>query len=271
MCRLTPIVLAAVLTLTGVPAVAAQSVAPPTLARPVLITDRPDFTESSDVVPARWLQFESGVTVQYDGPGALRTRSVRAPAGLFRLGLGMRTELRVGGGGYVIEREATSRTNGFSDLTVGTKVRLLHESEAGLDMAIISMVSLPTGAAGLSSEGVDPTLKVTWGRGLPGAFSLAGNVNVAWITEQGSYFAQQAVSISVSRDLGRGWSGFAELYGFTKMTRASGSGITFDGGVCRVFGNILQIDLEAGRGLTDEAPDWFAGAGLAVLLPAWKR
>lgn len=251
--------------------VASAQTAPQRTPRPDLITDRPDFTESSEVIPLRWLQFESGVSMETDGPGVLHTRSISAPAALLRVGLGFRTELRLGAEGYVTERTDSGRTSGYSDIELGAKVRLLHEATAGFDLSVIPMLSFPTGKAGFSSEGVDPTIKVTWGRELPAAFWLGGNVNFAWLTEQGARFSQQALSFSLNREIGAGWNGYAEIYGFSKMTRSEGAGITVNGGVSRAFGGRVQIDVEAGRGITSEAPDWFVGAGFAVLWSAWAR
>jgi len=249
----------------------AYAQAPNPTTRPPLVTDRPDFTESSDVIPVRWLQFESGVTFESDGSGVFRTRSVSAPAALLRVGLGFRTELRIGAEGYVLERQETGRSSGYADVELSAKVRLLMESHAGFDLSVIPIVSFPAGDPGFSSEGVDPTVKVTWGRELPAGFWIGGNVNFAWITEQGSHFSQQALSLSTSHELGRGWSGYAEIYGFTKVSRSEGAGITVNGGVSRPFAGRVQIDFEAGRGLTRAAPDWFAGGGFAILLPSWKR
>ena len=249
----------------------AHAQAPTAPARPPLVTDRPDFTESSEVIRRGWLQFESGVAVEWDGKDLLRTRSVSAPAALFRLGLGFRTELRIGAEGYVIERRETERTTGYSDVELGAKVWLMQEGRNPFALSLIPMVSLPAGDAGLSSDGVDPTLKVTWGRELPAELWIGGNVNFSWITEGGSHFSQQAVSLSVNREIGRGWNGYLEVYGFSRMTRTEGAGITVNGGVGRQFAGRVQIDMEAGRGLTEEAPDWFVGAGFALLLPSWKQ
>jgi len=245
--------------------------APAPGSRPPLVTDRPDFTESSDVIPPRWLQFESGVTVEWDGPDALRTRAVSAPAALFRLGLGFRTELRIGAEGYVIERRESEETAGYSDVELGAKVSLLKEGPNAFDLSLIASASFPTGNAGFSSGGVDPTLKITWGRGLPAGFWLGGNLNFSWLTEGGSHFDQQALSVSVNHDIGLGWASYLEVYGFSRVTRTEGAGIVINGGVSRQFRGSIQIDIEAGRGLTAEAPDWFAGAGVAVLLPSWKQ
>ena len=108
------------------------------------------------MIPRRWLQFESGVTVEWDGSDEFRTRSVSAPAALLRLGLGFRTELRIGAEGYVIEQRETERTAGYSDVELGAKVWLLQEGSNAFDLSVIPAVSLPAGGAGLSSEGIDP-------------------------------------------------------------------------------------------------------------------
>lgn len=50
---------------------------------PELITDRPDFTESSEVVGHRVVQVETGLTFEQDDPA---TRQVTAPQMLVRVG-----------------------------------------------------------------------------------------------------------------------------------------------------------------------------------------
>ena len=75
-------------------------------------------------------------------------------------------------------------------------------------------------------------------------------MNFSWITEGGSHFSQQALSLSVNREIGRGWSGYVEVYGFSRVTRTEGAGITVNGGVGRQFAGRVQIDVEAGHGLT---------------------
>src|SRR5437868_5360517 len=65
-----------------------------------LVTDRPDFTESSEVVRRGAYQFESGVTFESDVVDGARGRSVSAPGSLLRIGLGRRTELRISTDGF---------------------------------------------------------------------------------------------------------------------------------------------------------------------------
>jgi hypothetical protein len=59
---------------------------------PELVTDRPDFTESSEVVGHRIVQIETGLRVEQS---AAATGQVTTPQVLVRVGLGSRFELRL--------------------------------------------------------------------------------------------------------------------------------------------------------------------------------
>lgn len=234
---------------------------------PEIVTDRPDFTESSEVIPAGWLQLESGISFE----GESRDRGFSAPAALLRIGLGRRAELRLGAEGFLSETVGSVRHSGRSDMEIGAKYKVFDQATRGFDFALLPIVSLPTGTDGFTSGGVDPTLKLTWGRDLAAGFGLTGNVNVASLTEDGARFRQESISFSLGHDLAFGFGGYAEVYGFSKMSAAEGAGVTFNGGISRMFGRHVQIDLEAGRGLTSEAPDWFVGFGFAVIGPQPRR
>src|SRR5262247_1179263 len=67
---------------------------------PELVTDRPDFTESSEVVGRGVLQVESGLTLEQPDDSV---RQVTLPQLLFRFGLGSRVELRLASDGYVAQ------------------------------------------------------------------------------------------------------------------------------------------------------------------------
>ena len=65
---------------------------------PELVTDRPDFTESSEVVGHRVVQIETGLTFEHDDPA---TRQVTAPQMLVRVVVGPRFELGFAGDGVI--------------------------------------------------------------------------------------------------------------------------------------------------------------------------
>jgi hypothetical protein len=225
-----------------------------------LVTDRPDFTESSQVMDRGWFQFESGVSYEGDG----NRRSLTVPSALMRIGLGGQTELRIGADGLLSERLGGIRRSGHSDIDIGAKTSLLRQGTSAFDLAVIPMVSLPIGAEPFTSGGVDPTLKVTWGKDLRAGFGLTGNVNVSSLSGDATRFHQEAASVSLGHALLGGWSGYAEVYGFSRLERGERAAWTMNGGTTLALGNHGQFDLEAGRGLTAAAPDWFVGAGLAI-------
>ena len=227
---------------------------------PEMVTDRPDFTESSEVVGRGIFQFESGWT--YEADGAARRQTM--PAGLLRLGASRRVELRLGGDGFLSQTDGVVRQSGHSDFEIGVKVRLFDESAVGLDMAIIPMFSVPTGSAGFTSGAYDPTLKLTFARSLPAGFGLSGNVNVSSVSDELGRFGQRAFCLTVGHDLVAGWGGFLEAYRFGPIERGAQSGVTIDWGASHLIGGNVQFDVVAGRGVSAEAPDWFAGIGFSV-------
>ena len=257
-------VLAAGLLLAGASSATAQD-RPGAAAAPELVTDRPDFTESSEVVGRGVLQVESGLTFEDDRQAGERARVVSAPQVLVRVGMTPRFELRFGGDGFVSESIRTAggafQTSGSSDAEIGFKYKLTGSPVAGFDAAILPSLSLPTGRDGLTSDGYDPGVKLTWARELPRGFGLSGNVNGAWLTVDGRRDWEPSVSVSVSHGFGANWGAYWETYGFFGEGSCA---CTFNTGITRGFGENLQLDVEAGRGLTASAPDWFVGVGFAV-------
>ena len=60
---------------------------------PELITDRPDQTESSVVVPPGYVQIETGWSLSRDDEGGIRSETHQFPGTLFRIGAFNRMEL----------------------------------------------------------------------------------------------------------------------------------------------------------------------------------
>jgi outer membrane putative beta-barrel porin/alpha-amylase len=239
-----------------------------------MVTDRPDFTESSEVVGKGIAQLETGMSYEGDGQGDARSRGFTTPQALLRVGLSKRVELRLGGDGFVSERAGVGpsavHTTGGSDFDLGMKVRLASQDTAGFDVAIIPILSLPVGSEAFSSGGVDPTVKFTWARSLPAGFDLSGNVNVSSLTQGDARFSQMAYSWSAGHDLVAGWGMYWELYGFSALEKDGDYGWTFNTGVSHPIGPNRQVDFTVGHALTGAAPDWFVSAGFSVR-GAWKR
>jgi hypothetical protein len=180
-----------------------------------IVTDRPDFTESSIVVPLRWLQMESGFTYQSFRGGS----SFSAPELLFRYGYASRAELRLGLPDYNRLRADGETFYGFGDTYLGAKFQL-GPLPNGDDLALIPAVSLPSDTD-FSSGSVDPELKVCWSRDIGGKWSVAAMAYGLWTTGENEdrIFVFQP-TISFGRELTERLGMFIEYAGvFVRQSR----------------------------------------------------
>ena len=233
-----------------------------TTSTPELVTDRPDFTESSEVVGHRVVQIESGFTLEQTDAA---TRQVTTPQVLVRVGIGSRFELRFADAGFVSQSVQTpiggTRASGRSDFEIGAKLKFLTASTAGVDMAVIPFVSVPTASDGFGTTGYDPGMKLTWARDLPRGFGLSGNLNATSVTTELGRQWEREVSASLGHPLTGGWGAYWEAYGTVDGNHCD---CTVNTGVSRAIGANSQVDVEVGRGVSGDAQDWFVGVGFAV-------
>jgi Putative MetA-pathway of phenol degradation len=135
-----------------------------------MTADRPDFTDAPDVIGRGLWQVESGflfATSHVDTATIHETtHEIVTPQALVRIGLSPRLELRVATDGLLsvtTSQQGVGRISGRSDLAVSVKWRLFDDwRPGGFDLALLPILSLPTGSDGFTSGGYDPTLKVSW-------------------------------------------------------------------------------------------------------------
>ncbi len=124
-----------------------------------IVTDRPDVTESSTVIPVGSVQSESGLT----WTGDHGTSTIGLPETLFRVGLWERTEVRFEAPDYLYRVDGQHTPTGFGDTSIGLKQQI-GPLPGGVDLAVIVAFSIPTGADSVSSHGFDPVIKFPWSR-----------------------------------------------------------------------------------------------------------
>jgi hypothetical protein len=230
---------------------------PETKEVPELATDRPDFTETSIVVPRGSLQIESGFTWE-KGPNGVE--SFNAPELLLRWGLLEKTELRLAPPEYFRIRGGGQRISGFGETYLGLKQQL--GPYRGWDFAVIPAVNLPTGSGALNSGHVDPEFVLTWSRELNDKYSLGGIFGFFWPTEEGDRNFTWAATVSLARSLGNRWGTFLEYAG--AFPESGGDVHLIHHGYTYKLSRLRQLDLHFGFGLSREAPDFFIGMGYAV-------
>jgi hypothetical protein len=257
--RSTPYAELAAALVLALPVLCAAQSAP---AAPELVTDRPGFGESSGVVERGTIQIETGLTLQQIDASQ---RQLTAPQLLARVGVAPRVELRVSADGLIDQTVRTSsgraRTYGRSDAEVGGKVKVLDEARAGVDVAVLPYVSVPTASTGFGSAHYDPGFKVAAGRGLPRGFGLSGTFNATDPAGDTGRAWQREISVSLDHGVGAGVGAYGEVDG---AFAGRGCGCSVDGGVTVPLRANGQFDVEMGRRVHGPAQDWFVGAGFVI-------
>ena len=241
-----------------------------------LVTDRPDFTESTVTVPDGRIQLEAGYTYTYDSGDGVRTQDHTYPEILLRVGLREDVELRLEWTGWSHVEEVfrerndagrrvkvRDRNDGGNDMNIGLKFHLIDQDGWVPDFGIIVDADVPTGANGQTSGDVDPAVKLLWAYDLTDKLALAGNVNFAAPTSDTGRFFQASSSLSLAAGITERLGGYVEYFGFYPGERGQGDTHFVNGGFTYLITNNFQVDIRVGMGLNDEADDLFTGLGFA--------
>ena len=225
-----------------------------------LITDRPDFTESTSTVPRGHFQIEGGTTVS-------RVEDVDSTSFgelLVRIGTGERWETRLSAG-YARVETPFSEASGLEDPSVGIKVRFTEdpgELAPGQPAAsLIVATAIPQGDEELTDDEWVPEAKLALAWELTPRFSLSSNVNYAYLVDGDDRLHQLGLTLSGGTPITDRLGAFLEWFGFSEETDDGPSTHYVDGGVSYLINNDLRVDARVGTGLNDADPDWFVGVG----------
>jgi hypothetical protein len=233
---------------------------PPASDEPIS-TDRPAIAESSVVVPKGSFQAENGFLVTIDQG----QRTFDGPETSMRFGVASNTELRFSAPDYYYDvPSGTGAASGFGDITIGMKEQL-GPTPGGFDVSVIMFLSLPTGAAAVSSHGYDPGLQLPWSRKLSANWSAAGQLALYWPTSQ--LTTQQVDTRNLTgestflldRQLTKPMDAFIEYAG--DFPRRGGPRQLLHFGAAYKITPHQQLDVHYGIGLSSAAIDHFIGIG----------
>jgi hypothetical protein len=243
----------AVLLLAALGAISrAQS--PSSTAAPEIVTDRPDVTESSVVVPKGSLQLENGITWTSDH-GA---NTIDLSETLMRFGVSARTEIRIVVPNYLGGLSSPDIASGFGDIALGMKQQL-GPLPGGFDLSVIAALSLPTGADRVSSHGFDPFVKLPWSKDLKAGWSIGGMQSIFWNTEDGKRNLTGEQTFYIEKELMKAWDAFAEYAG--DFAQWGGSKQIAHLGTAYRITPRQQVDFHYGFGLSHAAPRQFFAVG----------
>lgn len=229
-----------------------------------LVTDRPDFTESTEVVPRGRVQAEGGYTFSRAGS---EDRHAFGEV-LVRVPVAERLELRFALNSYLVMRSRAGEASGFEDGLLGFKLKLLEGPEefevTRPAAAVVMATSVPTGASVYRETALQPEVKLALAWPVSHRLSVSSNLIAAVPREDGERFMQLAASLSAGYSLAERVAGYVEVYGFEPAERDGSSLAYVNGGLTLLLSPDHQLDVRAGRALNTANTDYFVGVGLGA-------
>ncbi len=236
---------------------------------PELVTDRPDQTESSSLVPVKSLQIETGFIMENDVIDYSRQNSVTYNTTLLRYGLLKNFELRLGLD-YLKNKEEIKNldslniSSGLSPLYTGFKIKVTDENGWIPEIALLGGLALPfTAQKELKPSYPAINMRFAFAHTLSNKFSLGYNIGAEWDGESAipGYFYSISLGAGLTSKLGM----FIESYGL--IHEKSDAEHLIDAGFTLLLLTNLQLDISGGLGINDKPIDNFISIGMSFRLP----
>jgi hypothetical protein len=235
----------------------------------LITADRPDASESSEVVGTGRFQIETSLLSQREPvPGGGVQHRLDLPT-LLRLGIAAQWELRLESDALTRLRRADgSLASGMADLSPGVKWHMqdADEDEGLPSVAWLLHADLSSGADALREPGTRPSLRMVAEWDLPHGWSLGLMPGLAsQPDEQGQRYASGLLAVTLGKAWTPAWRGFVEWYAARLAAeRHGGNAASVNAGFAWLPGQDVQLDLSWSKGLTGDAPLWNWGVGLSL-------
>ena len=231
--------------------------------------DRPDFTESANVVPFGSFQLEGGYT--YSASDDVKEHAFGEL--LLRIGVWHRLELRLGINSMNWSDDGTDKEFGKDDPSLGFKIQILHGSEQfhffRPDMSLIVGTSIPVGTDEFTGEKWQPEAKLCVSWGVTDWFSFGTNLNYtyAYDTAKNDWFSQFSGSLVLGFSITSELGAYGEYIVFAPEAKGSGSANYLSTGLTWLVTKNVQVDGRFGIQVHDDY-DYFTGIGFIFLWPS---
>jgi len=211
----------------------------------IIITDRPDQTESSSTIQKSSLQIESGLLFGYIKDGAFSEEALLAPTVLWRYGINSAIELRLLTEFASVKDKISNNTiNGISDLQIGTKIQLFKKEEINTEIAFLSHVIIPTAKNDLSLNEFGIINKLSVSHELSDGVGIGYNLGYDYYGfGNGNFTYSLAIGIGLSDKMGFFIEPYGELVEFENHLSNFNTGFTY------LIKDNSQLDISFGTGI----------------------
>lgn len=233
-----------------------------------IITDRPHFSEASNLVGLGTIQLETGFTYFYNDDGGQKTALHSFPEPLLRMGLFAEWfEFRLAYN-YLIENTSSAlgsnRASGSDDIYLGAKIALTEQAGFLPEMAIFPQMRVPTGARVFSNEQVLPGFNLAYSWMLNDWIELECNTQLNRRRDDSTHYYMEFIqTANIEYDLSDRWGAFTEWIMFAPCGAITAQTQHYlHGGFVYFVTLNIQLDAHVGFGLSQAADDLaFTGVG----------
>jgi hypothetical protein len=234
-----------------------------------IVTDRPDFVESSNVVGKGKVQIETSFALERDRAAGGRSRVASTPT-LIRIGVSDTMEWRLETDGPTVARtqdgDGTRTTRrGMADVALGAKWHVRDGAGRAPSLGLLAHLELDSGNAAVRGNGVRPSLRLVAEWELPGAMSLGVMPGVSVGRDaDGRRFTGALFGAVLGKSWSERWRTYAEVSVPQLAPGHGGVQASFDVGAACLLSGAMQIDAALARGLNARTPDLSWTMGLSV-------
>jgi hypothetical protein len=222
-------------------------------AKDEIVTDRPDVTNSSIVVPVGSLQNENGVNFSMRDDG----RTIDGTNSRWRLGIAPCLEIFVDVPSYVAPLQKPANS-GFSDVAPALKWQI-SPLPGKVDLSAVFGMALPTGSVEIAGRGAQPYLQFPWSWELHEGWGVSGMFTEFFRPYDFTARSITEATFVLEKKLTDQFSVFTEYVGDYPQG-SSPSQLWNSGAIYRVD-RTQQVDFHVAFGLNHNAPTYIVGVG----------
>lgn len=235
-----------------------------------IVTDRPDFVESSNVVGKGEIQVETSLAVERNNANGKRDRTTTTPT-LIRVGVTETLEFRIETDGRTVARStsasgASVTERGMADLAIGAKWHLADDNGILPSVGLLAHLDLASGAEAFRGDGVRPSLRLVGEWDLPNNMSLGLMPGIVIDKDaEGRRFTGGIFGIVVGKSWSERFRTFAEI-AMPRIATTEHGGVqaALDIGAAYLINRQVQVDTAFARGLNKNTADLGWTIGLSV-------
>ena len=234
-----------------------------------LITDRPDQTESPNVVPKRFIQIETGAFYDTFKVNNIQTENYTYNTTLVRYGVLDNVELRLGwdfteGSTTINSTKLDNITSGFSPLLLGIKTSIAKEKGLLPEIGLLGHLYLPvTASTDYKPETTSIDFRFAFYHTLNNNTSVSYNLGAYWGSDSSE--ASYVYTIAFGQGITEKLSAYAELYG--DLPENNKANHLWDAGLTYLINNNLQLDATIGTSIT-KGQDLLLSSGVSFRIPS---